>query len=332
MKIRILLSSLFLILSFSVQAQKPVWDANKVDLVSQKLADGVYAVYEKGADIKAPKGIPMATSGGIIIGDKGVMLVETMLNKRLYKQMTALVTELTDKPILYAVNTSHHGDHAFGNYYLPESTQIIQHSRGKARFETRFEEDRNLMLGIMGKGRGVEAIKPRSGDILIKPEGSVTIDLGGREVFIKDFGFAQTGDDLFVWLPEEKVLWTGNPVVAEAPALPWLLQGRLLESLETLEKVRDFIDSDTTVVPGHSRPTTSAVLDWNIDYLRHIKSAVASGLDKGWNQGKIVAATQAEQYQGYALFKWVHFGLNLPAAFRDLSPAGVNQTSGKAEQ
>lgn len=331
MKTRFLLALLLLVSSLGAQAQKPVWDANKVNLVSQKLTDGVYAIYEKGADVKAPKGIPMATSGGIIIGEKGVMLVETMLNKRLYKQMTDLVAELTDKPILYAVNTSHHGDHAFGNYYLPESTQVIQHSQGKARFDTRFEEDRNLMLGIMGKGRGVEAIKPRTGDILVNPKGSVTIDLGGREVFIKDFGFAQTGDDLFIWLPEEKVLWTGNPIVAEAPALPWLLQGRLLESLETLEKVRDFIDADATIVPGHSRPTTSAVLDWNIDYLRHIKSAVAIGLDKGWNQGKITSATQAEQFQGYALFQWVHFGLNLPAAFRDLSPNVENSASGKAE-
>ncbi len=327
MKTRILLFISLLTLSIGAQAREPVWDANKVELVSQKLAEGVYAVYEKDAEVKAPKGIPMATSGGIIIGDMGVMLVETMLNERLHKQMMALVDAITDKPVLYAVNTSHHGDHAFGNYYLPPSTRIIQHSQGRERFDHRFEEDRKMMLGIMGEGRGIEAIRPRGGDILVEPEGSIRIDLGGRKVLIKDFGFAQTGDDLFVWLPAEKVLWTGNPVVAEAPALPWLLQGRLVESLETLEKVRDFIAPDSTVVPGHSRPTTSAVLDWNIDYLRYIRTAVSDGLARGWAQGKITTSTQAEHYQGYALFQWVHFGLNLPAAYNDLSRSAVSKTA-----
>ena len=321
MKIRILIIAALLILSVGLQAGEPVWDANKVELVSLKLADGVYAVYEKGADVKGPKGLPMATSGGIIVGTKGVMLVETMLNERLHKQMQDLVREITDKPVLYAVNTSHHGDHSFGNYYLSPTTQVIQHSKGRQRFDHKFEEDRKMMLGIMGEGRGVEVVQPRGGDILVEPMGAIQIDLGGRKVFIKDFGFAQTGDDLFVWLPVEKILWTGNPVVTEVPGLPWLLQGRLIESLETLEKVRDFITPDATIVPGHGRPTTAAVLDWNINYLRYIKSAVSDGLAKGWDQGKIIAETQGDQYKGYALFNWVHFGLNLPAAYNDLKPS-----------
>lgn len=321
MKTRIPMIMVLLILSAGVQARDPVWDANKIELVSQKLADGVYAVYEKGADMKGPRGLPMATSGGIIVGTKGVMLVETMLNERLHNQLMGLVKEITEKPVIYAVNTSHHGDHSFGNYYLSPTTHIIQHRLGRERFDQKFEKDRKMMLGIMGEGRGVEEIQPRGGDILVEPKGAIQIDLGGRMVFIKDFGFAQTGDDLFVWLPAEKILWTGNPVVAEIPGLPWLLQGHLVESLETLEKVRDFVTPDATVVPGHGRPTTTAVLDWNIDYLRYIKTAVSDGLAKGLDQGEINSQTQAEKYKGYALFNWVHFGLNLPAAYNDLKPS-----------
>ncbi len=36
------------------------------------------------------------------------------------RQIQARVREVTDKPILYLVNTNYHGDHTFGNYAFPE--------------------------------------------------------------------------------------------------------------------------------------------------------------------------------------------------------------------
>jgi hypothetical protein len=45
----------------------------------------------------------------------------------------------------------------------------------------------------------IEEIIPTRGDILISTGGNMTIDLGNKGVQIIDFGFAQTGGDLFVW-------------------------------------------------------------------------------------------------------------------------------------
>ncbi len=123
---------------------EPVWDGNKVVLESERLADGVYAYYPENAKEFEKKGLPVATSGGFIVGDKGVLMIETMLNKRLNKQVQNLIKKATKKPIIYAVNTSFHGDHSYGNMYLPKNTKIIQHINAKKYIEKYFDQDTHL--------------------------------------------------------------------------------------------------------------------------------------------------------------------------------------------
>ena len=52
-----------------------VWDAGAVKLEMEKLAKGVYAFYPTDAREKNSKGYPVATSGGFVVGDKGVLVV-----------------------------------------------------------------------------------------------------------------------------------------------------------------------------------------------------------------------------------------------------------------
>ena len=140
-------------------AAEPVWDANTVELELKKIGKGVYAVYDSRADDMAGKGVPMATSSGIIVGEDGVMIVDTMMNERLNKQLFSLVKSVTDKPVKFAVNTSFHGDHSYGNYFLPESVTVIQHSNAKKYVDSHFENDTQFMIQTFGENRGIEDVK-----------------------------------------------------------------------------------------------------------------------------------------------------------------------------
>jgi cyclase len=193
---------LFVIKGALAQAQEPVWDGNTVVLMSEKLQEGVYAYYPSDALELAPQGTPIATSGGFIVGEKGVLMIDTMLNKRLHSQVKDMILKETDKPIIFAINTSYHGDHSYGNMYLSKETEIIQHANAKAYIDEHFKADTAFMIQNFGKGRGIEEIVPRTGDILIPEGGKLVIDLGGKSVEVIDFGFAQTGGDLFVWEPD----------------------------------------------------------------------------------------------------------------------------------
>lgn len=303
----------------TVYAQEPVWDGNKVVLVSEKLEDGVFAYYPNDAKELEKQGKPVATSGGFVIGDKGVLVIDTMLNKRLNQQLQNLVAKETDKPILYAVNTSFHGDHSYGNMYLPKHTLVIQHSHTKNYVDDHFKADTEFMIKNFGTGRGIEEIVPDTGDILVSNGGKITLDLGGKLVEIIDFGFAQTGGDLFVWEPRAKVMWTGNPIVTVKPSLPWLLDGHLLQTLETLKNVYAFLPEDARVVPGHGSVMGREDIRWHIDYLETVKKEVQAAIDDGLTLEATVERVKMPTFGGYALFGWVHPGLNVPAAYKDLS-------------
>ena len=303
----------------SATAAEPIWDGNKIQMKSEKMAEGVFAYYAHDARELNAKGQAAATSGGLIVGSKGALLVDTMLNKRMNQQVQDLSRKLGGKPLIYAVNTSAHGDHSFGNMFLPASTRIVQHTNTRTYIDKHLGDDKDFMIKYFGKGRGIEEIKSRSGDVMVAPLATVSLDLGGKVVDVIDFGFAQTGGDLWVWEPQSKVMWSGNPLIASKPALPWLLDGNLLATLDTLKRVYAFLPADARIIPGHGVPMTREDMKWHIDYLAAVQKNVQAALDKGLTLEQTVQQTAMPEFGGYALFGWVHPGLNVPAAYRDLS-------------
>lgn len=305
--------------SLGTPAAEPVWDGNTVRMVGEQLGDGVYAYYADDARELNARGGAAATSGGLVVGRKGALLIDTMLNRRLNAQVQALSRRLGNKPILYAVNPSAHGDHSYGNMYLPATTRIIQHVQTRHFVDHHLADDKAFMIKHFGAGRGIEEIRARTGDLLVAPRSTLTVDLGGRSVDVIDFGFAQTGGDLWVWEPQSKVIWAGNPVIARKPALPWLLDGRLVDTLETLRRVHDFLPADARIVPGHGVPLVKDDLKWHIDYLAAVRAQVQAAIDQGLSLEQTVKQVAMPEFSGYALFGWVHPGLNVPAAYKDLS-------------
>ena len=82
------------------------WTPNAISLVSEEVAQNVFAVYDSNAADYEPAGYPLATSSGFVIGEDGVLVVDTMINRQLLCQVFELVRAETDLPVRYAVNTS----------------------------------------------------------------------------------------------------------------------------------------------------------------------------------------------------------------------------------
>ena len=294
----------------------PPWDAASVNLTSKEIAPGVFAVMPD--DVFAKDHV--ATTGGFVIGERGVLVVEAMLNDDLAFQLIALVRKETSKPIRFLVNTSYHGDHAYGNYVFPESTVVIHHPATKRYMDENFEDYRRFMLGLMGKGKGIERVQSRSADITVSD--LISIDLGGRTVEVRHFGFAQTPGDLVIWTPDAKVLWVGNMIQAPSPALPWLLEGRHRDTIATLTKVREFLPEDATIIPGHGRPMRPADIDFPIRYLHELDAVVSAAVAAGASVEATLAAADMSHYGEYSLFDWAHNAVNVPAAYESIRQVG----------
>lgn len=299
----------------------PIWDANKVELKLQKITTDTYAIIPTTAETETAKGIPQATTGGFIVGEKGVLLIEVMMTKRLYDQQIKLIRSVTDKPILFAVNTSDHGDHCFSNYLLPENTLTIQNEFAKENLAANYQGIKQFMVMLFGTNRGIESTIYRASDIAIPKNSNLKLDLGkGKVVEFMNVGTAQSPADLFVWMPSTKVFWAGNPFIAESPAIPWLFDGFFLEPVANLKKVYNFLPADAIIIPGHGRITNKDGIKYTIDYVEALKLNVEKAVASGLTLEQAKASIKMDEFnKGYTLFDWLHFNFNLPNAYKDIS-------------
>ena len=114
------------------------------------------------------------------------------------------------------------------------------------------------------------------------------------------------------------MLWTGNPIIAHGPSVPWLLDGHLREALGTLRKVRVLIPQDAVVVPGHGHPTDVSAIDHHIAYLAQLDKEVTDALARGLPLEETVKAVTMPEYSAYKLFPWVHVQINVPKAYEEV--------------
>ncbi len=72
--------------------------------------------------------------------------------------------------------------------------------------------------------------------------------------------------------------------------------------------------------PAPGAPVTDmAAVQCTVDYLNTVEQVVSAAISQGLSLEKIQAKVTMEDWGGYALFNWVHPGLNAPAAFDDLA-------------
>ena len=155
----------------------PFLDPTGVDLSTRKLADGVYALLSSNR---------IADNSGFIVGDRGVLVIDSHVNAAMAGKIMSAVAGITNKRILYVVNTNYHGDHTFGNYAFPAETQVVAHVE-TARQMRNIEQSKEWMLAaVRGRREIYQDVELRMPDIIFDQH--LTIDLGGVVVEIHHFG------------------------------------------------------------------------------------------------------------------------------------------------
>ncbi|MBA6437026.1 MBL fold metallo-hydrolase [Streptomyces sp. GMR22] len=229
-----------------------------------EVADGVHAYLQ-------PDGGWCLNNAGVIVGRDGAVVVDTAATVRRAQHLRAAVDSLAAAPGRAVVNTHFHGDHTFGNAVFGEAATIIAHA------DTRTD--------MAETGLGLTALWPSVewGDVRVAlPQvtyrgGGVTLHIDGRRVELLHFGPAHTRGDTVVWLPEERVLFTGDIVMPGCT--PFVVMGSIEGSLVTLERLRGL--GAATVVGGHGPVAGPESLDETEAYLRWIQGVAAEGFRQG---------------------------------------------------
>ena len=273
MKIRRLtLPLLLLVASVPLAADEHVITTSSHRLT--EIANGVYL---------AQTTAPLFNSNSlVIVNEDDVVVVDSHITPDKARELIQSIRAITSNPITTLINTHFHYDHAHGNQVFGDDVQIIGHEYTRMKMagtplqETQYvlatrrnketianvttmlenttDEERrkglkNYLNLALTQEKSWAEIQPVAPDTTL--DHRMTIFRGSREIQLHFLGRAHTGGDVTVYLPAEKLAFTGD-MMLQGPS--FLGDGYVDEWVQTLENLKGL--PFETIVPGHGNPFT----------------------------------------------------------------------------
>jgi glyoxylase-like metal-dependent hydrolase (beta-lactamase superfamily II) len=236
--------------------------------VTEKLTAHVWAIPDGSA--------PAVPNVGIIVGDKGVLVVDTGMGPRNGETVLKEVNKVGAGKPIYIVSTHFHPEHDLGAQAFPASAKMIRSNDqiadikefGLALAQT-FASRSTLNADLL------KDAKFRDADITFKED--YTLDLGGVKAEIVAMGPNHTRGDTAVYVASEKVLFSGDVAMRPQPAFasPYSSTKHWQESLKRLAALKP-----DHVVPSHGPRGDAAIITGYQTYLSRIQDR-AGALKKG---------------------------------------------------
>lgn len=229
----------------------------------QEVAENVFAYVQ-------PDGGWCLNNAGVIVADGQCALVDTAATETRALALKEAVARIAPGPPRLVVNTHSHGDHTFGNHLFAGDAVIVAHERARTEMDA-------VGLHLTGLWPDVHW-----GDLKVELPAltfrdRLTLRIGGVRADLIHLGPAHTTGDTVVWLPEQRVLFTGDLVMSGAT--PFCLMGSVSGSLEAVRRLREL--GPRTVVAGHGPVGGPELLDVTEGYLRRVQELAARGIAAG---------------------------------------------------
>jgi glyoxylase-like metal-dependent hydrolase (beta-lactamase superfamily II) len=247
---------------------------------------------------------------GVVIGTDAVMVIDTQATPVMARDVIHRIREVTDKPIKYVVLSHYHavrvlGASAYGAEHIISSqdTHDLIVERGAQDYKSEFERFPRLF-------RGGDTIPGLTWPTLTF-KGEMTLWLGKLEVKIMQLGRGHTKGDTVVWLPKDRVLFSGDLV--EYAATPYTGDAYLSDWPATLDRIVAL--KPRALVPGRGDAlTTPAKVRAGIAGTRAFVTKMFASVKKGRRAGKSLRDIYKESHRRLKpeFGHWVIFDHCLP--------------------
>jgi glyoxylase-like metal-dependent hydrolase (beta-lactamase superfamily II) len=278
--------------------------ASQADLVAKvvsfdQLSDHAYAYTAEGDP-----------NTGIVIGDDAVMVIDTQATPVMAQDVIRRIREVTPKPIRYVTLSHYHAVRVLGaSAYQPEhiiasrDTFDLIVERGEADMKSEIERFPRLF-------QAVESVPGLTWPTLVF-EKRLTLWLGRLVVEIMQLGRGHTKGDTVVWLPQEKILFSGDLV--EFDATPYTGDAYLGDWPATLDAIAALQPAKLVPGRGAALKTPDAVragLDGTRAFVTEMFAAVKAGAAAGEDLKSVYRKTYATLKPKFG--HWVIFDHCLP--------------------
>jgi cyclase len=216
----------------------------------------------------------LGANSGAFIGDNGVLIIEGKANEISVYHVLEGLKKITDKPVLYLVNTHYDLDHCWGNQFYPESVIKIAHEN--------LRKDLYHPKGRYKDYRDHPQFKKHLPSVTFRDK--MEILLGTKKVELWYFGRGHSTGDIVVYFPEEQTAFVGDQVfLGMTPGVYSEIGGNTFEHVKTLNKMMDTLDTEQ-FISGHYDSILSRADIWTyIDGVRKNQEKVRELLKQGYS-------------------------------------------------
>lgn len=272
-----------------------------------EIAPGVWVIPDKR--------VPLVPNVGVIVGEEAVLVVDTAMGPANGSRVLAAAKEKARGKRLLVTVTHFHPEHGFGAQVFRDEATIVYNRAQRDELHDKgagyVELFRTFGPAVAEALEGVELVDPHE----VYDGDRTELDLGGRTVQLRTWGVAHTRSDQVVFLPDERILFTGDLVEERIfPIYPYFppddadVDGaRWIDVLRRLEELEPAV-----VVPGHGALGDVSVIavarEFHEQLLEGTRRLAAEGLDAD----EVVARLEPDLlalHPDWEQPEWIGFGI-----------------------
>lgn len=297
---------------------------------------------------KDRSGIP--TNTALIVGDYGVAVVDTHQRPSFDQEVIDIISQITDLPVRYLINTHWHQDHTLGNQVFEGRAEIVGHintlrelrgrvalSLGRQREVLPGQLENARMILVEAKKQGIESnedlkrlalqvkldseyLQELKGIRVVPPtevfESSYSLDISRQPIKLLHVGYGHTRGDIVVFLPEEgtlvfgDLLTSGQPFMRPQDAVP-SAWGPTLSKLQVMDW--------EYAIPGHGWvDDPRGRIEILVSYLEDLTERVGKAVAAAVPFEEITNSVDLNEYEPYFPYFRYSVGENIRRAYEEL--------------
>jgi cyclase len=268
-----------------------------------KIKDGIYTF--------APD--QTTTTCSFAVTEAGVVMIDSCNSPLDSRRMAAAIKKVTDKPIMFLIDTETHSDHTGNHFIFSPSATVINAEGAGAGMRKEYNPKRAETLAAQSPEMR-EALK---GEKMIPPhieyKDRMTINLGERTfelIYLKNVhSFADTA----IWMPKERVLFASSAANVRTfiNLRPTVVLPDVIASYKLMKSLNPEV-----VIAGHGQPTTTVIFDEYEGFYNLLMKRVAEMAAQGKSLDEIKKELKMPEYTDWQ--GQDRLAVNIDAAYKSV--------------